>query len=110
MSTNAQSAQKWLLEQKPSIEKIQQVITKLTSRLEAIDHNHPAWEGSLAALELLQAEIDTHAAASLASVDESSLDYSALVDYSQTDSVTLSEHEKKRRFIELKKQYNTLEK
>jgi hypothetical protein len=107
MSTDAQSAQQWLIEQTPSHAKIQQVINQLERRLETIDHEHPAWEGSLAALELLQSELIPLQTTQSSKDEQALLDYSGLVNYEQVDRITLSEQEKLRRFIALKQQLSS---
>ena len=118
MSTNAESAQKWLTDQTPSDSEIQAVIDKLTHRLDSMEPDHPSWSGSLQALDFLQAHLlaKSSSASQPLSVCENSQavvattasldwDISGLGDPQQPEVPRLSKDEKQKRFAQLKAQY-----
>ncbi|BCE03123.1 hypothetical protein [Marinicellulosiphila megalodicopiae] len=58
MSTNANSAKQWVLQNKPDTQTIIGFIKKLEGRLESMEPDHPSWDGNEEALAYLQSLLE----------------------------------------------------
>lgn len=61
MSTSAESATQWLQEKKPSTDTIEQMITKLNERIERSGWSDEELQGSIEALDVLEAALQSRA-------------------------------------------------
>ena len=115
MSTNAESALRWLDEQQPDNQQILEVIQKLESRLQS-GASQEQLAGTIEALELLkevmeqrdiqQPEPMPEAAVTINEPPAAELDLSPLGEPASIPSEQLSEGEKRQRFENLKQQLN----
>ncbi|WP_428242275.1 hypothetical protein [Gynuella sp.] len=113
MSTNAESALKWLDEQQPDTQQIKDVIQKLEARLNS-GANQEQLTGTVEALELLQEVIeerelqqpDTSTAMPAMTTEQvtKQLDVSPLGEPANIPEENLSETDKRKRFEQLKRQ------
>ncbi|AJQ96871.1 hypothetical protein [Gynuella sunshinyii] len=116
MSTNAESALRWLDEQQPDTQQIQEVIQKLEARLNS-GASQEQLSGTVEALELLQEVLeerelqqpDTHAAVpatpdTITEQNAAKLDLSPLGEPASIPEEHLSDTDKRKRFEQLKQQ------
>ncbi|WLD59042.1 hypothetical protein NFC81_04460 [Salinispirillum sp. LH 10-3-1] len=111
MSTSAESATLWLQEKKPSSDTIEQMIVKLNERIERSGWSDEELQGSIEALDVLEAELQSRApgaSAPSSPVDQPTnhaveLDTSPLVSHDHIASERPPE-EKRALFEQLKQQ------
>jgi hypothetical protein len=104
MSTNAQSAQKWLKEANPAIEQVNEMLRKLEERIENWQGDDDGIQGSIEAVDVLHAHIESiqQPKADDASSEMPPLDASALIPDKQP--IELTEDIKLQTFAALKAQ------
>ncbi|MFY0665452.1 MAG: hypothetical protein JXQ97_12575 [Natronospirillum sp.] len=109
MSTSAESATLWLKEKKPSTDTIEQMITKLNERIEHSGWAEEELQGSIEALDVLEAALQSQATNPASTAAEPSvnntveLDTSPLVSHDHIASERPPE-EKRALFEQLKQQ------
>ena len=99
MSTSGESAANWLRENKPDQATIQHMIEKLAKRIEESDHDEARLQGSIEAMDVLEAALGEPVADS--TTEPPQLDTSPLLDHSHIAPERPAE-EKQAIFRELK--------
>lgn len=106
MSTNAESATKWISEKKPTLNELTQVIAKLEERIHQWTGDDETIQGSIDALDVLQNHLVLVETARQAEPNPTvNLDTSNLIPLS--DPIELDPDLKRKKFEALKRQLST---
>ncbi len=108
MSTSAETARDWLKQEQPGTERVQEMIQKLQDRIEKAPADDPRVQGSIEALDVLEAALDQSESGQPTSsqtqgMESAELDLSPLVDHAHVAEERPAD-EKRAAFEALKKQ------